>query len=288
MIQPDNIAKAVQNARNEGVSRTIDKIKGYRDAGIQTRYSISGVVLDIGKDVKNFVPGDRVAAAGAGMANHAEFVTVPKNLVVRIPENVGFQQAATVTMGAIAMQAVRRADIKLGEYTAVVGTGTVGMLVLQLLVQAGARVLTVDIDEKRLILAKDLGAELCIHSGNEDFVNAILHYTNGQGADAMLFCAATNDAKVLSNTFAATRKKGRVVMVGKYGKELNRNDIYAKELDFLISTSYGPGRYDANYEIKGQDYPYAYVRWTENRNMAEYLRLISVGRLRIDPLIQAE
>ena len=288
MKQPSNIAKAIQIARNEGVSRTIDKIKGQLDAGMQTGYSISGIVIDVGKGVKNFAKGDRVAAAGAGMANHAEFVEVPKNLVVQVPENVKFNQAATVTMGAIAMQAVRRADIKIGEYTVVVGTGILGMLVVQLLVMAGARVVAVDIDEKRLRLARDMGAELCIRSENDNSVNEILHFTNGQGADAMLFCAATNNAKVLSNTFAATRKKGRVVMVGTWGNELNRDDIYKKELDFLISTSYGPGRYDAQYEIKGQDYPYAYVRWTENRNMVEYLRLISVGRLKIDPLIQAE
>lgn len=286
--QPDKIAKAIQMAKDEGISRTVAKIKGHLDAGIPTGYSISGIAIDAGPDVSGYKAGDRVAAAGAGMANHAEYVEVPQNLVVRVPENVSFPHAATVTMGAIALQAVRRADVKLGEYVAVVGTGILGMLVAQLLANAGARVIAVDIDDKRLNLAQQLGAELCINSMNENFVRSIRHYTHGHGADSILFCASTSDENVLSNTFKATRKKGKLVMVGTWGKQLDRNDIYAKELDFLISTSYGPGRYDDDYELKGHDYPYAYVRWTENRNMSEYLRLISVGKLQVHPLIQAQ
>lgn len=285
--QPDKVAKAIQMAKDEGLYRTVEKIKGHLDVGIPTGYSISGIVIDAGPDIDGYNTGDRVAAAGAGMANHAEYVEVPKNLVVRIPENVSFAHGATVTMGAIAMQAVRRADIKLGEYAAVIGTGILGMLAVQLLTNAGARVIAVDIDDKRLHLAKQLGAELCINSSNENLERTIRHYTDGHGVDTSLFCASTTDESVLSQTFAATRKKGRTVMVGTWGRQLDRNDIYTKELDFLISTSYGPGRYDTNYELKGEDYPYAYVRWTENRNMSEYLRLISVGKLQIDPLIQA-
>lgn len=286
--QPDKVAKAFQMAKSEGISRTVSRIRGQLDSGVPTGYSISGTVVDLGQNVNGFAKGERVAAAGAGMANHAEYVLVPKNLVVRLPDNVSFQEGATVTMGTIALHAVRRADIKLGEYATVVGTGILGMLAVQILSNAGARVIAVDIDKKRLKMAREMGAELCIDSNYDDFVDMILHFTHGRGTDAMLFCASTDNPKVLSNAFAATRKKGRVVMVGIWGKELNRDDIYAKELDFLISTSYGPGRYDTDYEIEGRDYPYAYVRWTENRNMSEYLRLISAGKLMVQPLIQAE
>jgi predicted dehydrogenase len=205
---------------------------------------------------------------------------------MRIPSLLGFREASTATLGGIAMQGVRRAQVQLGEYVVVFGTGVLGQLALQMLVASGARVIAVDLNDKRLELARQMGAELCLNPNQADSIKAVHHHTNGYGADVVLFCAATENSQALSDAFAMTRRKGRVVMVGVWGRELKREDIYAKELDFLISTSYGPGRYDPNYEDRGLDYPYAYVRWTENRNMEEYLRLIEAGKIQVEPLIQ--
>jgi len=186
------------------------------------------------------------------------------------------------------MQGVRRASIQLGEFVVVFGTGILGLLAVQMVRLAGGRCIAVDIDEKRLDLASRLGVELTIHMTHEQSpILPLLHITGGHGADAVIFTAATSNPAVLSRAFGMLRKKGRLIMVGVYGKELHRDDLYSKEIDFLISTSYGPGRYDPAYEDKGLDYPYAYVRWTENRNMEEYLRLLSTGEIDVAPLIEA-
>lgn len=284
--QPENVRKVLNMARSEGISSTIAKVRGRLETGSATGYSVAGIAVAAGKGLTDIQPGDRVAAAGAGIANHAEYVDVPRNLVMRIPDGLDFRLASTVTLGGIAMQGVRRAKVQLGEYVVVFGTGALGHLALQMLVTSGARVIAVDLDDKRLKLARKMGAELCVNPGQADAIRAVYHHTNGYGADVVLFCAATRNSQTLSDSFAMTRKKGRVVMVGVWGKELSREDVYAKELDFFISTSYGPGRYDPDYEDRGLDYPYAYVRWTENRNMEEYLRLVSTGRIQLEPLIQ--
>jgi predicted dehydrogenase/NADPH:quinone reductase-like Zn-dependent oxidoreductase len=284
--QPQKVAKALNMMRGEGIAKTIAKIKGRFEAGSPTGYSASGVVIGVGDGVSDLRFGDRVAAAGAGYANHAEFIDVPRNLVMRIPDGLGFVPAATVTLGGIAVQGVRRAAPQLGEYAAAYGAGILGTLAVRILWLSGARVIAVDIDDRRLDLARLMGAELILNPTRDQVVDAVRNHTDGRLVDVTLFSAATSDSKVLSQAFALTRRKGRLVMVGVWGKELDRNDIYAKEIDFLISTSYGPGRYDADYEEGGHDYPYDYVRWTENRNMAEYLRLLATGRLDVGPLIQ--
>lgn len=286
--QPDNVKKVLNMARSEGIAKTIVKVRGKLETGSPIGYSLSGIAIAVGEGVKDIRSGDRVAAAGAGLANHAEFVDVPRNLVMRMPEGLGFKEASTVALGGIAMQGVRRAQVQLGEFVVIFGTGILGLLSLQTVMGSGARVIAVDIDRKRLDMAKSMGAELCFNSLEEKhYIKSVLHSTNGHGADVVLFCAATNNSQALSDAFTMTRKKGRVVMVGVWGRELKREDIYAKELDFLISTSYGPGRYDEDYEQHGLDYPYPYVRWTENRNMEEYLRLLATGKIQVKPLIQA-
>jgi len=287
MEQPEKVRRVLDMARSDGIARTLARIRGQLDTGSPTGYSVSGIVLATGEGIHDLQPGDRVAAAGAGIANHAEFVDVPRNLVMRIPEGLGFRAAATVTLGGIAMQGVRRAAVQLGEYVVVFGAGILGQLALQMLVASGCRAIAVDLDPDRLALAREMGAELCIDPGSDHAVKTIHHFTGGHGADVVLFCAATNNPQALSDALAMTRKKGRLVMVGVWGQELRREDLYAKEIDFLISTSYGPGRYDSDYEVRGIDYPYAYVRWTENRNMEEYLRLLSKSSVRVEPLIQA-
>ncbi|MCK5644234.1 MAG: bi-domain-containing oxidoreductase, partial [Gammaproteobacteria bacterium] len=285
--QPENVKKVLNMVRSEGIARTYATIMGKLQSGSPTGYSLSGIVIASGEGVADFKPGDRVAAAGAGIANHAEYVDVLRNLVMRIPDDLDFKPASTVTLGGIAMQGVRRAQAALGEFVVVFGAGILGQLAWQMLAASGSRVIAVDLDEKRLDLARKMGAEAVFNPLKCDVIKEIIHYTGGHGADIVLFCAATNNSQALSDAFAMCRKKGRLVMVGVWGAELKREDMYKKELDFLISTSYGPGRYDADYEERGLDYPYSYVRWTENRNMEEYLRLLARKSINVDPLIEA-
>ncbi|MCG6188143.1 bi-domain-containing oxidoreductase [Maribellus maritimus] len=284
--QPENVKTGLKMIKETGIKKTFSRITGMREGGKPTGYSISGIVLAVDEEVTDFKPGDRVAAAGAGLANHAEFVDVPKNLVMKIPDSLDFEKASTVTLGGIAIQGVRRADLRFGEFGVVVGAGILGLLTVQLLQLSGIRVIAVDIDEKRLAIAKELGAELIINPSKEDQVKLITNYTGGKGTDAVIFTAATSSSHPLSEAFKSCKRKGKVVLVGVSGMEIKRSDIYSKELDFLISSSYGPGRYDAEYEEKGHDYPYAYVRWTENRNMTEYLRLLSEHKIVLDKIIQ--
>ncbi len=286
MEQPQKVAAALRMVKRQGTLHTIKQVRGILNAGSPTGYSLSGIVLAAGEGVGNLRPGDRVAAAGAGLANHAEYVDVPSNLVMRLPDGLGFDEAATVTLGGIALQGVRRADVRLGEFVLVLGAGVLGQLAVQLLVASGARTLVTDLDQRRLETAVQHGAEKAFHASKGDVVKDVTHYTGGRGVDSVVFCAATDTPQALSDAFAMTRKKGRVIMVGVWGDVLRRQDIYAKELDFLISTSYGPGRYDATYEEGGLDYPYAYVRWTENRNMEEYLRLLARNKVNVADLVQ--
>ena len=282
---PEEVKTAIEFAKDNGIVKTVQRVRGVLDGGKQTGYSIAGEVIAIGRGVDKFQIGDKVAAAGAGIANHAEFVDVPSNLVMPMPKGMDCKQASTITLGGIALQGVRRADMKLGEICVVVGAGILGLLAVQMLKLSGVQVVVSDFDQKRLDLAKELGADLIINPQNEDLLKTVSSYTGGHGADAVLFTAATSSSKPLSESFKMCRKKGKVILVGVVGMEINRGDMYAKELDFLISTSYGPGRYDSNYEEKGLDYPFAFVRWTENRNMTEYLRLVNSGSINIDKLI---
>lgn len=283
--QPAQVKKVFNMAKSVGISKTLAKIKGTLDAGNPTGYSISGVVVGLGKGVSGFKIGDRVAAAGAGIANHAEFVDVPVNLVMSMPREISFRDASTVTLGGIAMQGVRRADLRVGEFCVVTGAGILGLLAVQLLRLSGVRVATIDLDQQRLSIAQKLGAEITLDPKSENVVNAIENWTGGYGTDTVLFTAATSSSEPLSESFRMCKKKGKVVLVGVSGMEIKRADIYTKELDFIISTSYGPGRYDRSYEEKGIDYPYAYVRWTENRNMTEYLRLVASGQVDLSDMI---
>ncbi|PID62375.1 MAG: oxidoreductase [Ignavibacteriae bacterium] len=282
--KPEKVIKVVNKIKSDGIKNAIDFVNRELNTGTSTGYSLSGKVLEVGRNISDIKVGDRVAAAGAKNAFHAEIVEVPRNLIVKIPDEINYSDAATVALGAIAMQGVRRADLKLGEMVVVFGTGVLGLLTIQLLKKSGVRVAAIDLDEKRLELAKHYGAELILNGAN-DFVLQIINWSGGFGADAVLFTAATSDSKPLSDSFKMCKRKGKVVLIGVSGMLINREDIYSKELDFLISTSYGPGRYDSNYEEEGKDYPYAYVRWTENRNMSEYIRLISQKEIDVEKMI---
>ncbi len=285
MEQPEKVANAINRMRAEGVAQTLKQTKARIAEPQPIGYSLSGTVVEVGDGVDGLQVGDRVGAAGAGLANHAEYVNVPANLVVKAPDELPLEYASTITLGGIALQGVRRADLALGEICAVVGVGVLGLITVQLLVAAGVRVIAVDIDSDRLELAKQFGAEGAIKLPDEDQQLTTKHLTGGAGVDAVLFTAATSSSEPLSEAFRMCRKKGRVVLVGVAGMQINREDMYAKELDLKISTSYGPGRYDDTYEQQGMDYPYPYVRWTENRNMSEYFRLVSRREVHLEKLI---
>jgi predicted dehydrogenase/threonine dehydrogenase-like Zn-dependent dehydrogenase len=284
--QPHHVKRVVQLMRDQGVARIYKQVKGKLDAGLPTGYSAAGTVVAVGSEVDGIAVGERVACAGAGIANHAELIDVPVNLSVPIPEALSFDAAATVTLGAIAMQGVRRAQPALGETIVVVGLGILGQITAQLLGANGCRVIGTDVDPSRIATALENGLDIGINPGDGDLVERVVKLTNGYGADAVVITAASASSDILAEAFHACRKKARVVVVGDVGLNMARADIYAKELDVLISCSYGPGRYDPVYEEEGADYPLAYVRWTENRNMGEYLRLLAARRVRLDNMIQ--
>ena len=282
--QPENVKRVMEMVADQGVKRTMDRVMGKLSAGSATGYSASGIVIEVGNEVDGFAVGDRVACAGAGIANHAEIIDVPVNLAVRIPENLEMGVASTVTLGSIAMQGVRRTQPTLGETIVVVGLGILGQMTTQMLSANGCCVIGVDLDPARVQLALDNGMDIGVSPATENYVERVLKYTDGMGADAVIVTAATASDEVISEAMQACRKKGRVVLVGDVGLNLNRADFYKKELDFLISTSYGPGRYDPYYEEGGQDYPMAYVRWTENRNMQAYIDLLDKRKICLDNL----
>lgn len=281
--QPDNVRRVIAMMREQGIQYTLERLRGKLESGSPTGYSAAGTIVDVGCEVEGFRVGDNVACAGAGIANHAELIDVPVNLAVRIPDGLDVKSAATITLGAIALQGVRRAQPTLGETLVVVGLGLLGQLTVQLLRAHGSSVIGVDPDARRRRLAESLGARALDPVGGQH-VDQIVRLTNGDGADGVIITAATQSDDVVSEAFRCCRRKGRVVIVGDVGLRLRRADFYAKEIDLFISASYGPGRYDPYYEEAGQDYPLGYVRWTENRNMSAYLHLLAEGRLRLEPL----
>lgn len=283
--QPQHVKKVIQSINHYGISRTYSLVTGQLAAGLATGYSVAGEILAVGRDIKKWRIGDRVACAGAKSAHHAEIIVAPQNLTTAIPENLSYAQAATVTLGAIALQGVRRTNPSLGENIVVIGLGILGQITAQILQANGCHVIGMDIDGARVELAKKLGMEMGLTLPCDHEIETVQRFTQGHGADAIIITASNANSSIIASAFKMCRKKGRVVLVGDVGLSLNRQDFYQKEIDFLISCSYGPGRYDEKYEEQGLDYPMGYVRWTENRNMSEYLRLIADGKVKINELI---
>jgi len=283
--QPQNVRKVVDILMTDGLAGTRNLVNERLAVELPTGYSGAGIVLEAGSGADEFAPGDRVACAGAQCSFHAEVVRVPKNLVVPVPDAVGFDAASSVALGAIAMQGVRRASPTLGETFVVIGLGILGQITVQMLRANGCRVIGVDLDRERIALAGRHGMSWGVHPDDADDVTQVARITGGTGADGVIITAASPSDAIVSAAFRMCRKKARVVLVGDVGLDLQRADFYVKELDFLISSSYGPGRYDARYEEGGLDYPLPYVRWTEGRNMAEYLRLIADGTFDVTPMI---
>jgi predicted dehydrogenase/threonine dehydrogenase-like Zn-dependent dehydrogenase len=255
------------------------------DQGWNVGYSLAGEVIALGAGITDLAVGDRVACAGAGKANHADYVSVPRNLVCRVPLGCDLKLAATTTVGTIALQGVRRAAPLLGETVCVIGLGLIGQITAQLLHANGVKVLGLDLDPQRVAKALALG----MHAGASttgEYQLLVRDLTGGRGADRVLITAAAKSDAVINLAMEVARAKGRVVIVGDVGLNVKRDIFYRKEIDLLMSTSYGPGRYDRGYEEEGRDYPFAHVRWTLNRNMQAYLELIAAGRIDIAALIQ--
>ena len=282
---PELVLKALEHMREHGLRETLDLARGVTAPDAALGYSSAGMVIDTG-GISSLRPGQLVACAGAGDANHAEVVSVPGNLVAVAPDGVPARAAAFATLGSIALQGVRRAQPALGERMVVVGLGLLGLLTVQLLRAAGCPVLGVEPVAGRRQLAASLGAERVVDPAAG--VEAAVAWSDGSGVDAVLVTAASPSSAIVNQAVQMLRPKGRVVAVGDVGLELERAPLYRREADVLISTSYGPGRYDPSYEQAGVDYPIGYVRWTENRNMSEFLRLLGAGLVDVEPLIGLE
>ena len=278
--QPDMVLKVLEQVRQYGLITTYRRVMNKLESTSPIGYSVSGTVVAVGgKDVA-IKTGDRVACAGAGYSNHAEYVVVPLHLCAKIPKAVSAEDAAYTTLGAIALQGVRQTEPTLGENVVVIGLGLLGQLTIQLLKANGCYVIGIDTEETTLQLARECGADLAVRRDTGDVKNVVRAATKGIGADAVIIMAATPSNDPVEFAGELCREKGRVVLVGDVGLNLPRAPYYMKELDFRLSRSLGPGRYDPEYEERGKDYPAGYVRWTENRNMQEFLRLL--GRRQID------
>jgi predicted dehydrogenase/threonine dehydrogenase-like Zn-dependent dehydrogenase len=284
--RPELVAQVLQNIKKEGLAATIEKVKTKLDSLKALGYSTAGTVLASLDKTGKFQAGDRVACAGQDYASHAEIVTIPQNLVVKIPENVSFEEASFTTLGSIALQGVRQAEPRLGEKVCVIGLGLLGQLTGQLLKANGCDVFGIDLSERLIKLASEISVSKAIHRNDPNLLSACDNFTNGHGFDSIIITAAapTNDPVVLSTEIC--RKKGKIIVVGAVKMDIPRDPyFYRKELELKISCSYGPGRYDVEYEEGGTDYPYPYVRWTEERNMAAFLEMISKGYVDVKPLI---
>jgi predicted dehydrogenase/threonine dehydrogenase-like Zn-dependent dehydrogenase len=281
--RPDLVKKVLSQVSKNGIVDTAKMVLNRLDSMAALGYSSVGIARSVGRDIADISVGQRVACAGQNYASHAEIITVPKNLCVAVPENVTDQQAAFVTLGAIAMQGVRQANPKLGDIVAVIGLGLLGQITVQLLVANGCQVIATDLDSKKLELALSFGALAAVLPENLD--ETVSAYTCEQGVDSVIITASTKANGPIESAANIARIKGTVVVVGAVGMNLPREPFYVKELDLKLSMSYGPGRYDTQYEEAGIDYPYHYVRWTERRNMSSFLQLISQGKVNVDPLI---
>ena len=281
--RPDLVKAVVAKVKNEGILNTFASVRDKMAASQAMGYSAAGIVAAVADDVTEFQVGDRVACAGVGFASHAEVLSVPKNLCVHLPEGVSFESGAYGTLGAIALQGVRLAEPTLGESVVVIGLGLVGQLTVQLLKANGCRVFGLDLDQARVSLALEVGADRAIVS-SDAVAKEIETWTRGHGADAVLITAATDSNEPVELAARVSRLKGRVIVVGMTGMDIPRQPFFSRELKLMISMSYGPGRYDPDYEERGVDYPLPYVRWTENRNIDSFLQLVGDKRVNVERL----
>ncbi|UCE05017.1 MAG: bi-domain-containing oxidoreductase [bacterium] len=282
--KPEQVKQVLDTIKKEGIASTYRKVMNKLDAWAPLGYSCAGEVIEIGSDITGFKIGDYVACAGQDIANHAEIVSVPKNLCAKIPENVLLESAVYTTLGVIALQGIRQADLRIGESCAVIGLGLLGQLTVQMLKAGGINVFGIDINPWTIEKAKSSGADYAFERSDGGLELCILEKTSGYGVDAVIVTAGTDSLDPIELAGRLARKKGKVVIVGAVPTGFSRENYFKKELDLRMSCSYGPGRYDPDYEQKGIDYPYGYVRWTENRNMQAFLKLIAQGKINLDHL----
>jgi len=279
--QPDKVKMVFEKMRTDGLVAAIDAVRSKLDQPLALGYCNVGTVIEAGKGVTQFRPGDRVVSNGG----HAEVVSVPKNLCALVPDNVKDESAVFTVLGAIGLQGLRLAQPTLGETVVVIGLGLIGLLTVQMLQAHGCRVIGIDHDAQRLEVARKFGVYAVDASAGDDLVMRVVDFSRGRGADAVIIAASTPSSEPVSQAAKMCRRRGRIVLVGVTGLELSRQDFYEKEITFQVSCSYGPGRYDASYELKGQDYPIGFVRWTEQRNFEAVLDLMASSALNVTPLV---
>jgi predicted dehydrogenase/threonine dehydrogenase-like Zn-dependent dehydrogenase len=279
--QPEKVKQVLDKIKSDGLWPTLDAVFKKLGEPLPLGYCNAGEVIAVGEGVSEFKIGDRVASNGP----HAEVVLVPKNLVVKIPDNVTYEEASFTVISSIGLQGIRLVNPTFGETIVVIGLGLIGLITCQLLKANGCTVIGYDFDESKVKLATSFGVAAFKVSAETDSVNACMERTNGVGADGVIITASTQSDAVIAQAAQMSRKRGRIVLVGVIGLDIKRSDFYEKELSFQVSCSYGPGRYDEEYEQKGQDYPLPYVRWTEKRNFAAVLEAISSGAIQVKPLI---
>ena len=279
--QPDKVKEVIAKVKTDGLAPTIKAVKNKLEQPLPLGYCNVGTVIQAGRDVTEFKVGDRVASNGP----HAEYVSVPKNLVAKIPDGVSCEQAAFTVIGSIGLQGIRLLNPTLGETVVVVGLGLIGLITAQLLKANGCNVIGFDFDQSKVELANSYGIDAVNPGKGVKQVEYVLHKTNQVGCDAVIITASNPSNEIISQSAQMSRKRGRIVLVGVIGLDIKRSDFYEKELSFQVSCSYGPGRYDSSYEEGGNDYPLSYVRWTEKRNFEAVLNALSNGTLNVDSLI---
>ena len=279
--QPDKVKMVLDKIKTDGLLPTLETVFNKLGEPLPLGYCNVGEVIEVGSGVSEFKKGDRVASNGS----HAEYVCVPKNLVATIPDNVSDEQGAFTVIGSIGLQGIRLLEPTLGETIVVTGLGLIGLITAQLLKANGCNVIGIDFDETKLKLAQEWGIKTINPSASQDPVKTVMQMTDGVGADGVIITASTKSNEVISQAAQMSRQRGRIILVGVIGLELSRAEFYQKELTFQVSCSYGPGRYDDDYENKGQDYPLPFVRWTEKRNFETILNSISKDYIDVEPLI---
>jgi len=279
--QPDKVKQVLDKIKSEGLLPTLEAVFNKLEQPLPLGYCNAGVVMEIGEGVNGFIVGDCVASNGP----HAEYICVPQNLVVKIPGGVSQEEATFTVIGAIGLQGIRLCNPNFGESIVVTGLGLIGLLISQMLLANGCKVIGIDIDQEKCKLAEKWGVRTINPTTGTDPVKAVVEITGGIGADGVIITASAKNNEIISQSARMSRKRGRIILVGVIGLDISRADFYEKELTFQVSCSYGPGRYDENYEHKGIDYPLAYVRWTERRNFEAVLEAIRNGSLKVRELI---
>ena len=279
--QPEKVQQVIDKIKTDGLLPTVQNVMKRLDEPLPLGYCNVGTIVDIGEDVSGFVIGDRVVSNG----KHAEYVTVPVNLAAKIPETVSDDEASFTVIAAIGLQGIRLCNPTFGENIVVIGLGLIGLITAQLLAANGCRVIGIEPDADKRKLAGERGILTIDPSQGTDVVHTVMQLTDNTGADGVIITASTRDDSIISSAARMSRKRGRIILVGVVGMNIKRSDFYEKELSFQVSCSYGPGRYDENYEQKGIDYPLPYVRWTEKRNFEALLEAIASGKLEVNHLI---